>query len=160
MNTRVLGYSYRRLRPDYLFPLPLDCITQFKSNGPGVKDYFLSRFTLVTFRVSICIIRLCLHRGTVSGVIPPDPLPDATDPTTECVQVYFECNLYDPGRPPGLWPVRRHPGTGNYRNRPRIATSYAPRDCTPSRPRRIRKSPSCARMELRVGFRRASRCRD
>ena len=41
-------------------------------------------------------------------------------------QVYFECNPYNPGRPPGLWPVRPHPGTGNYRNRPRIATSCAP----------------------------------
>jgi ribosomal protein S27AE len=27
-----------------------------------------------------------LHRGTVTGVIPPDPLPDATDPTTECAR--------------------------------------------------------------------------
>jgi hypothetical protein len=96
MNTRVLGYSYRRLRPDYCSRSPYrmhQYLTEFTANGPGVKDYFFSQFTLVTFRVGICIIRCCLHRGTVTGIIPPDmPLPHDT-----CADGKFRFDGLQPG---------------------------------------------------------------
>src|ERR1017187_6778307 len=58
---------------------------------------------------------------------PARPVARCHRPHYRMRQVYFECNLYDPGRPPGLWPVRRHPGTGNYRNRPRRICLFPPR---------------------------------
>ena len=38
---------------------------------------------------------------------PARPVARCHRPHYRMRQVYFECNLYDPGRPPGLWPVRR-----------------------------------------------------
>jgi len=32
--------------------------------------------------------------GFVNGVIPPDPLPDSTDPTAECANMQFEPAVY------------------------------------------------------------------
>ena len=69
--------------------------------------------------------------GTLSGIVPPDPLPEAADPTAACARCDSIAVYHDRGRIAGMRKMRKSVAAGADRDQPRV-TSTAPL-CAPTR---------------------------